>query len=88
MLEIKIGRSSGVGVIKADGSVVDILTDLSIAIAGIHQQLANGDPEAAELFKHGLRVGIAMEEGSPVWGIKAVGFGFMRKNPGGGNDQV
>lgn len=77
MLEIKIGKNSGAGVIKVEGTVVDILTELSIAITGIHQQLANGSPEVAEMFKHALKAGIAME-GGPVWGAKAVGIGFMR----------
>ena len=70
--------------IMARGDLKEILADLSIAIKGIHAQMENVDPVAAEIFKRALTLGVTQEDG-PVWGgspVSFVGMGFSVPGPG------
>lgn len=77
MLKVSV-RAGGQDMIMASGNLAEMLTDLSITIKAIYEQMKNMNPVAAEAFKAALKMGVAMED-SPVWGAAAatiVGMGF------------
>ena len=74
--------------VEARGNLVETVTDLSVTINGIHAQMHQMDPVAAEAFKRAVQMGVAREDG-PVWGgekLRFTGIGFTmpgpRKEPG------
>lgn len=78
MLKIIIDDKVGLPMISATGSLIEILGDLSIAVAGIYQTLGKSSPDAAEAFKRTFQKIVATED--LIWKeeIPGIMMGFSR----------
>lgn len=66
MLKIIIDKKNGPPMIAANGSLVEILSGLSLAVSGIYRTLGQSSPDAAEAFKRAFQEAVTQEDG-PVW---------------------
>lgn len=74
-LDQKINAGGGTGVIEAQGSILEITSDVAYLINAIHTQFSQSEPILAEMFKSALSDLITSPE-TPLWTPQGSGIGI------------